>query len=250
MGTHLYFASGSSGKLFEVNFNNWDWVDRPLNILVAYPFVPSWRSMKGNQNGTFQPARTMLDSGAYSAWKSGLTIDFEGLCQEAKDGGWNEVVALDVIGDGEKSLANALEMKSRGLTVIPVFHFAEPWDILAEYKKHFERIGLSGSGAPRNPYQKWLEQCFARAYPAKFHGFGLATKSIMFKFPFYTVDTASWASTVRFGRTLTHPKLRIPRQREIGDEGYDVRFEILTYLRVEKEVQERWRAEFNKNGWD
>src|SRR5215831_11945604 len=124
--TQLYFAGSPRADQMTKTFGQWDWANKPLNILVALPFIGIWY-----ETNTGWPTRaTMLDSGAYSAWRVGYQVDFDELCQEAARPNWDEVVALDVIGDDRASLENSLKMKERGLTVMPVFHFGDDWGIL------------------------------------------------------------------------------------------------------------------------
>lgn len=242
--TQIYFASSPRADLLEVSFGQWDWQTKPLNILVAFPFVGVWHAENEEKGNNWTTKATMLDSGAYSAWSAGKYIDMNALCEEATKPCWDEVVALDVIGDAENSMVNSLEMKARGLTVMPVFHFGDPWEILEEYKLQFNRIGLaSGHGAPKDQRIKWTAQCFARAYPAKFHSFGWVARPILLEFPFVTADSSSWAAGTRFGVSKILKGLRIPKKSEVGDSNADLRFDLLAYLELQAELVERWKVE-------
>jgi len=233
--TQLYFASSPRADLLEVTFGLWDWASRPLNILVAFPFVEVWHAENEGKGNNWPTHATMLDSGAYSAWSAGKHIDMNALCLEAFKPCWDEVVALDVIGDAENSMVNSLEMKARGLTVMPVFHFGDPWEILEEYKLQFNRIGIaSGHGAPLAERLRWTAQCFARAYPAKFHSFGWVKKEVLLEFPF---------AGTRFGVSKMMPGVRVPKKSEVGASNADLRFEILKYLEIQDECIERWKYE-------
>lgn len=221
-----------------------------MNILVAFPFVDVWHAENEGKGNAWATKATMLDSGAFSAWSAGKVIDMDALCVEAKKPCWDEVVALDVIGDAENSLVNSLEMKARGLTVMPVFHFGDPWEILQEYKEQFGRIGIaSGHGAPFAERIKWTEQCFSHAYPAQFHSFGWVQKKVLLQFPFRTADSSSWAAGTRFGVSKQMPGLRIPKKSEVGASNADLRFEVLKYLEIQTELEERWKYEFAAQGW-
>ena len=188
----------------------------------------------------------MLDSGAFSDWKTGTKIDPNKFFEEAASSEWHEVAALDVIGDARQSYDNAFGMQALGLKVLPVFHYGEPWGYLADYKAEFDnRVALGGiTSIGSTQKMKWLEQCFARAYPCKFHGFGVGSKDVLMAFPFASADTASWGSVHMYGRSMAAPGLKIPR---LGDgersEHYDLRFEVQYYLQMIAEVQERWSKE-------
>jgi len=248
--TRLYFAIANSDPINRVTFKLWDWEAHPLNILV--PFMPpngirSWNNRDYETPGV----KTILDSGAYSAWKSGTVVNLDELIAEGKRPGWNEVAAFDPIGDPVSSMHNAYEMKLRGLPVIPVFHYGEPWEFLSRYREQFgDRIGLGGiaTGISSIQKRKWLRQCFARVYPARFHGFGVASEDLLMEFPFFSVDSASWHTGLRYGRSAALGDIKMPRKStldggEFEDSAYDMRFEIQYYLRLEARIQDRWKSE-------
>jgi hypothetical protein len=240
----LHFATGTSAELLKTTFGPWDWTTNPINVLVTFPFIKQWDSAQQDLNIQWPVKKTILDSGAFSAWNSGKTIDFEALCTEAGNGRWDEAVCLDVIGDAWASLANARKMKSRGLHVMPVFHFGEDWQVLSAYKEEFGRIGLSCRfGEPIKQSMKWLEQCFARAYPAQFHSFGWVQEKALMALPFATADTASWHTGIRFGKGQAMPGIRIPKRTEAGPEVYNLKADVLHYLRLEERIQNRWATE-------
>lgn len=248
--TQFYFAIANSDPINRVTLKLWDWQARPLNILV--PFMPpnglrSWNNREYETPGV----KTILDSGAFSAWKSGTEVNLDELIEEAKRPGWDEVAAFDPIGDPDSSLANAVKMKNAGLPVIPIFHFGEPWDFLEYYKSAFgDRIGLGGiaTGLSSIKRRQWLDQVFARAYPAKFHGFGVASEDLLMRFPFYSVDSASWHTGLRYGRSAALPDLKMPRKSTLDggeheESAYDMRFELRHYLDIEAKVKDRWEKE-------
>jgi hypothetical protein len=238
--TNLYFAICGSPDINIATFTEWDWANKPLNILAAFPrFVNVWKKV----NKDWPTKSLMLDSGAYSAWNSGQVIDINVLCEEAKNPCWDLVVGLDVIGDGAATLKNVLYMKELGLNIIPVFHYGEPWEFLLEYKNQFKYIGLGGRPQKKDVRDRWLEQCFARAYPHRIHLFGCGEMKLLSKFPFTSADTASWHTPAGWGASQATPGLRRPRKSEAGASVYDLRAEIHYYLDVEAKVQDRWSKE-------
>jgi hypothetical protein len=249
MDFRLFLATGTSPELLKTTFGPWDWTARPINCLVTFPFIEAWDKAQNELNIKWPVKSTILDSGAYSAWNSGKVIDFDKLCAEAGNGRWDEAVALDVIGDSDASLANARKMKERGLHVMPVFHFGESFSVLMDYKKEFKRIGLSCRfGEPVAKSMAWLDQCFARAYPAEFHSFGWVSEKALMRFPFTTADTASWHTGIRFGKGQAYPGLNLPRRTQVGPSAYDLRADVLHYLRLEERIISRWRTELQRFG--
>ncbi len=245
--TRLYFALAEDANINNQTFKGWDLEKYPLNFLVAFPFMKSFYERK---NFTLGAGRTMLDSGAYSVWKSGKTIDLAALVAEAKKPHWDEAVALDVIGDDDASVAQAWKMRELmgddRHKVMPVFHYGDKWESLEIYKKLYTRIGLSCRfGEPVAKSLKWLHQCFARAYPAQFHSFGWVQREMLMEFPFATADTASWHASARFGRSNARPGKIFPRKSQVGIEAYNLAGEIQHFFDLQTEVATRWAGELS-----
>ena len=209
-----------------------------LNLLVSFYYLKQW-----NEQGSkrIRPARTILDSGAFSAWKSKAAIDLNALIAETKDPRWHESVALDVIGDAEASMQNALAMQAQGSPAYPVFHIGDPWEMLTEYKQRFPKVGLSCRfGEPEKESLRWLEQCFARAWPYRFHSFGWVSESMLLRFPFHTADTASWNNGPScYGRWRAFGQMSVRGVK-------DLRAEIEVYLQMQTLLQHRWNKELSR----
>ena len=205
----------------------------------------------------------MLDSGAYTAKNKNKNIDIDALVKEIKEGGWHEAAALDVIGDPEASYKNAVYMREKGAKCFPTFHFGEPWDYLKTYAASFDKVGLGGLVPVKNSDDRdaWLGECFARIWPKKTHGFGVMGRECLMTFPFHSVDSTSWeVGALRFGQYrfmgavnlgLNRPKARAALKGKVAEDQIEtyLRPEADHYLRLEQEVQTRWRAEFQKQGW-
>ena len=218
-------------------------------ILISFAHLSSMKDLVKEYKGY----KLVLDSGAYSAYNSGKVIDIEALIEETKNPIWGESVALDVIGDAEGSVKNSLYMKSKGSPAYPVFHYGDPWEHLAEYKKEFPKVGLSCRfGETVEEATAWLEQCFARAWPHKFHSFGWTQESTLMKFPFHSADSSSWTAAGRFGKWFfargQHLGLNRPSARKAAGDLYMMP-EIQHYFKLQQKVQSKWRVEFLKQGW-
>lgn len=152
----------------------------------------------------------MLDSGAYSAWTKGVTINIDEYCEFIKKHSdvISHYIVLDVIGDAEKSLEAQKYMESKGLHPLPVFHQGEDWKYLDYYANNYDYICISplsysaGGGSMVN----WLDKCFAdhvcdkNGYPkCKVHGLGLTTVKMLLRYPWYSVDSAAWVLVSSFG---------------------------------------------------
>lgn len=231
--TAIYFAFGGSASPVRT-LEKCDWVERCPKLLVSYFYLRDYQKHQHK----FKPTHTMLDSGAFSAWNSGKTIDIDALCEEVRNPYWKEAVGLDVIGNAEESLKNALYMKSKGVNAMPVFHIGDPWEILQEYCKQFDKVGLSCRfGEAVKISDLWNDQCFAREWPHKFHSFGwIAEKSLM-RVPFHSADSSSWASgpgAYGMWRDFGHLSVR-------GE--VDLMSQVDSALRMERRLQTLWKKE-------
>lgn len=157
-------------------------------LLVSYVYIEAF--LKIQEKYIYRD--WMMDSGAYSAYNSGKEIDLHeyiNACHLLKDSDptLTEVIALDVIGSGEGSLRNAVKMKEAGVGyAMPVFHIGDDWEILKEYCKGWDKVGISCRfGESRKDSYKFYDQCFARTWPKKFHSFGWADEEVLMRYPLH-----------------------------------------------------------------
>lgn len=192
-----------------------------------------------------------LDSGAYTAWKEGKPIElgaYMDFCFEVREKypRLKEIFALDVIGDAEATVRNAETMTKAGLTVVPTFHLGSAEEFLYEIARNYEKIALGGMvsawptedrGPVHQPKRKWAEQCFARVWPKKIHGFGLSGKQIE-KLPWHSVDFSNWiVDPVRFGvwHSYGHKQVSVRNPAKIK-----LSVEVEHYRRMETRLR-RWQ---------
>lgn len=175
------------------------------------------------------PRLMILDSGAFSAWSLGRTIDIAAYQAHAVRSTERlpglHVVNLDVI-PGEKgrsssaaeredgmarSLEHADRLRAAGLKVMEVFHQDEPVEFLwhlCERRKPGELLGIS----PRNDQTtaarcRWLAALlgtmtarFGREALPPCHGLAATAPSFVQTFPFFSVDSAAWFYAESHGR--------------------------------------------------
>ena len=147
-----------------------------------------------------------LDSGAFSAFRSGAVIVLDEYIRYLGEFGYHfdAYAALDVIGDPIQTKSNQGVMDRAGLTAVPTFHVGEPWEYLDYYLDTHSYIALGGM-VPYSGSQElktWLRGCWKRILKAtkqaKVHGFGLTDLRLMKCFPWWSVDSTTAA---RAGRT-------------------------------------------------
>lgn len=235
--SEFYFAW--VGSAIETTMKNWDWHSKPLNILAAMPYARSYKQFVDKTG--FKARATILDSGAFSAYASGAPTDIDALICEARTVAWNEVVALDVIGDSAASRENALAMRAAGLEVMPVFHYGEPWELLSEYCSKFHRVGISCRfGEPKGDALRWVDQCFAREWPKLFHSFGWVSREVLLAVPFDSADSGAWTSSLRFG--IWHGYGRRNLGYRVKAKDHDARVDVQHFWGLQEELRGTWGA--------
>jgi hypothetical protein len=167
---------------------------------------------------TNKKVELFLDSGAFSAWSQGKTIDINEYIDFIKE--HKKVIDvyanLDVIGDAQATWKNQVVMEKAGLHPLPVFHFGEDMKWLIKMlEKDYDYIGLGGMVpiSTTNLYH-WLDDLFTNYLTDKYgipivkiHGFGLTSLRLMLRYPWYSVDSTSWVLTGRMGAIFV-PKFR------------------------------------------
>ncbi|UNA00821.1 queuine tRNA-ribosyltransferase [Edwardsiella phage vB_EpM_ZHS] len=167
-----------------------------------------------------------LDSGAYSAWSRGTAIDLDEYCAFIKANIEHiEVYAcLDVIPGtpgkaatelqrqqaAEATWKNYLYMKAEGLDPLPVYHYGEDFAFLQRMLDYgCDYIGIGGLvGIPGVMRKHWLDRLFKRITDAdgkplvKTHGFGMTSVSLIFRYPWHSVDSTSWIQATANGGIL------------------------------------------------
>lgn len=167
----------------------------------------------------------MLDSGAYSAYTQNKVIDIQAYADFVKKNGplFDWYFNLDVISDGEKSLANWLWLREQGLDPVPIYHATTDISFLTIYLGYHPK--LIGIGAIANlSTQKRIESLdriwekhltYDDGMPKhKAHGLGILSIDILRRYPWYSSDSTSWVQFGKFGIVL------VPRSKQ-GKWVYD-----------------------------
>lgn len=199
----------------------------------------------------------LLDSGGYSAMMRGVNISVKEYADYLNKHKIKFAFNLDPP-DNHESLHNLYYLQENTDTyIIPIFHTPE-WEhpkwrkVLDYYIENYPYIALGGiagrevSGGAMN---KFLNYVFSKTKnKVMVHGLGCTRESILKIYPFYTVDSTSWMSCMRFGNSSVHSnnmaKVRA-RKLHYLDRIQD---EIDYWLDLEKNVSRLWEQRGVK--WD
>ena len=151
-----------------------------------------------------------LDSGAFTAFTLKKVIDPKSYAEFIHEHGhlFNTLSSLDVIGNAQGSYDKLKEMESLGCKVQPVYHAREDESWLKRYiDEGYDYIFIGGMVPETTGWlMGWLDDLFDRILSnpdgtprVKLHGFGLTDQQLMFRYPWYSVDSTSWLFTGSFG---------------------------------------------------
>ena len=189
--------------------------------------------------GRMNKVSLFLDSGAYSAFTKGISIDIQEYIKFIKENiEYLTIYAnLDCIGDAEASLKNQKIMEEAGLHPIPCYHMNEEEKYLRYYLDNYEYIALGGMvGASKKDLGPWLDWCWDKICTApsylpthKVHAFGMTSHDLMVRYPWYSVDSTSWVMTGRFGAVYV-PKKKSGRYDYSGSSVWSSKKQSLSEL--------------------
>jgi hypothetical protein len=205
---------------------------------VGYPhvlcsFVYDRKRMFFEELLSYRPATCMGDSGAFSVWTKGETIDVDEYAAWALH--YTNLipgfvtVSLDVLpgrphvrpsvaarqAGMDQSLANGDRLRAKGLRIVEVFHLHEPiefFDVLLDRRQPGEMIGLGAlaAGTSGPEVRAFCDAAFTHlrdrhgwdALPPV-HGFGIApTSAAGGRYPWWSTDSSSWMSSAQFGKAI------------------------------------------------
>lgn len=176
-----------------------------LRILIAWPYMSKdvIEFLKENQkNITF-----LLDSGAFTAWKAGKELkveDYIAFIKSLPFKPWR-YFNLDKIGDPEGSHENYVKMLKAGLKPLPVFTRGESPEMLEEYYKTSDVVGIGGLvGTQGN--KAFVKGIMEHVGDRKVHWLGFNSKEHLAHYKPYMCDSSSWAAAVRFASVKLYDK--------------------------------------------
>ena len=206
-------------------------------LLVSFAYLKNWLKNKHR----FHYRDWVMDSGAFSAHNAGTEIklqDYIDTCKRLKesDPTLTEIYALDVISDWKGSIKNCEEMWRQGVEAIPCYHVGEPEHVLKTLARDYPKIALGGAVGYRRK-DEWAQQCFARVWPKKIHGFGFGAEKSIMGLPWHSVDATNWEiGPCKFGRwnSMDGQYLNWRGGKQ------NLRAEVEWYLDLEQRARQKW----------
>jgi hypothetical protein len=186
------------------------WIPDDLNVLESYHYIG--KHARHINTITKDKKKIFLDSGAFSMFTQGITVDLRQYADFIIKHKKAIFVAsnLDVIGKGNEkgSWKNQQELEKMGAKVAPVHHARDADKWLVRYiDAGYDYIFLGGMVPESTTYLRgWLDRIWGNiltdkdGFPkVKIHGFGLTTPELMLRYPWYSVDSTSWIMAAASG---------------------------------------------------
>lgn|GEM_PF-896936 len=174
-----------------------------------------------NANG--MNAQVALDSGAYRAFKNGTTIDVDRYLEVARSRPFEFVVAPDVLGDMDATIANWNRVKNCGLPLVPVWQWGADEAILQRFLDEAPLVGI-GACVPwmhvdqsrqrskedidvdkhRRAFNFEKLKAICEQYGDRLHVFGLCWETAIEELAdcLYSADSSHWLCGARKGTVI------------------------------------------------
>jgi hypothetical protein len=170
----------------------------PLNVLVAFPYMKAGPISTLTQYvGSY---RLLLDSGAFTAWKSGSPISLDDYCRfiETCPVPLWRYLSLDVIGDEHASLQNYELMRTRGFNPVPVFTRGADVAALNYYYQTSDLVAIGGLVKAPNA-ERYINGIMRHVAGRKVHLLGYTKKTMIKAHRPYSCDSSGWEGGARYG---------------------------------------------------
>lgn len=230
MSFDLYFAGASNAQVRDLM------IDR--HSCKLYSQLRDRRSgqfwLDFNKENPGDSRKVFVDSGAFSAWSKGKSIDTDEYIDYINTN-TNELILFASVDNipGELTRTPTLKEKQQSPLLswenymymrervkepdklLPVFHIGEDFKYLDNIcnvildGKHIPYIALGGTvGLERKIKDNWYKQCFkiikqSNNPNVKTHAFGMTSLNILESYPFTSADSTSWIMTAATGHIYT-----------------------------------------------
>lgn len=168
---------------------------RRLNLLLAYPYMD--RATETLLAAKKDEIRFVLDSGAFTAWKAGKSIQIDDYCRFVEGMTFEpwRYFTLDVIGDPEASLKNYDLMVARGFKPLPIFTRGEDPSVIDYYYSTSDVVGIGGLVGTKGN-KGFINGIMSHVGRRKVHWLGFTSVEFLKHYRPYMCDSSSWASAL------------------------------------------------------
>lgn len=190
------------------------------NILMAIPYCK--RDSLELVRGEGDRVNFLLDSGAFTAWKTGKEITIDTYCNFVNALPFTPFgyFTLDKIGDPEGTEENYRMIRERGLNPIPVFTRGSDWSLLEEMFRQVPLVGIGGL-VGTNSNKLFVRDVLRRAGGRALHLLGFTNKDFIAQWKPFSVDFSTANTSIAHGQFMIYEgngKLRAISRQNFRDE--------------------------------
>lgn len=218
-----------------------------------------------HEPNVFQFDNYLLDSGGFSARNLGVNISVDKYVDFINR--WKIKIAfnLDTL-DVKETLENQniLEQYTDSY-IIPVYHYTEFASnkyrhLLEQYASKYPYIGIGGTAEGAKAFTKNKKEFFDFCFyivrdKVKLHGLAVTSPQIMERYPWFSVDSTSWLSTLSFGKVMDfkngeligYNSLKNSNSVLHHDQLCDMKFRVTyncikSFMKLEQHITSLWKA--------
>lgn len=221
----------------------------PLNILVAVPYLtPELANLiRGRPE-----IRLLLDSGAFTVWKSGKEYpvdDYIRFVKELPFKPWR-YFTLDKIGDPIGTAENLRIIRQAELDPIPIFTRGDEPDELERLYEGSDLVGIGGLVGTRHNagFVRGIQQVVRHR---QVHWLGFVRREFISAYKPFSCDSSSWLAPLRWGASL-NLYLGQGRWRKITKQDFRTRppEDLLSIIEEygEDPARLRWERDWHRAG--
>ena len=169
---------------------------RPPHLLCSYWYFKH-KNMSEFFNSIGYEPKVMLDSGAYSAFTKGQSVNLFDYMKyiAANDEYLSQYVALDVIGDTFSTLAYYEIMINKGFRPIPVYHYGDDPAVMNFYIAAGAKVVALGNTVPirdKSEVAQWCKELHAKQPDISLHLLGSCSQKIIDCGAVASCDSSTW----------------------------------------------------------
>jgi hypothetical protein len=164
--------------------------DERLNLLVAYPYMKPDMIPVLKEHAA--DIRLVIDSGAFTAWKSGNPIALADYCrfiERLPVEPWR-YFTLDIVGDAAGTDRQYKDMLRAGFNPVPIFTRGENPAKLDELYETSDLVGLGGINALDK--RRWVNGIMRHVAGRRVHWLGFTNAEFMRHYRPYMADSSTW----------------------------------------------------------
>jgi hypothetical protein len=189
---------------------------RPPRVLCSYWYFKN-RSLREFCNSIGYRPEILLDSGAYSAFTKGKSVNILDYMEyiKANRDFISCYIAMDVIGDSFTTKAFYDLMRAKEFVPVPVFHYGDDYSTMDHYVASGALSVALGNTArirDKNLVAKWCEEVHSKYPKIKLHLLGSSSRKIMEVGVVDSCDSSAWYIMAVNGKPVKVPgKGRMPK---------------------------------------